>query len=110
MADDTTDTSWIRLYLLPAIGIAALFAGIVWLLDLAPPDRVTLAAGRPGTAYYDLADRYRLILARDGITVDIVETAGSVANAEALTRPEEILAGRTDLCARRRELLRGYVR
>ncbi len=91
MADDDSNPRWhwLRLYLLPALAAAALFALAVWLLDLLPPDRVTVAAGRPGTAYYQIAERYRALLARDGITVKIVETPGSVANVEALVRPDD---------------------
>ncbi len=88
-ASDDAEPGWIRLYLLPAIGVAALVALAVWTLDLAPPQRATLAAGRPGSAYYHLAERYRDILARDGIALEIVETPGSVANAEALLRADD---------------------
>ena len=88
MSESQTDTSWVRLYVLPAVAVLASLAGLVWLLDLAPPDRVTFAAGRPGGAYHALAERYRDILIRDGIEVEILETPGSVANVEALTRTE----------------------
>lgn len=86
---DESEPGWIRLYLLPALGAAALVALAVWMLDLAPPQRVSIAAGRPGSAYYQLAEQYRDILAEDGIELEIVETPGSVANAEALLRAED---------------------
>lgn len=89
MAVSRPDLSWLRVALLSLLAAAAFIAAAIWLLDLIPPKRLTLAAGRPGGAYFELAERYRAILARDGITVEILETAGSVANAEALARPAE---------------------
>lgn len=79
---------WIRPYLLPVLGALATIVVAVGLLDLMPPDEVRIAAGRPGTAYYQLAEQYRSILARDGIDATIEETAGSVANVAALTRAD----------------------
>jgi TRAP-type uncharacterized transport system substrate-binding protein len=73
---------------LPAVAVVAFLAAAVWLLDLVPPKHLTFAAGREGGAYDVLAERYRAILARDGIEVEIIETAGSVENAELLARPE----------------------
>lgn len=87
MADDETDSRlhWVRPYLLPILAAFAAIAFAVWYLDLLPPDRVRIAAGREGSAYHALAQQYRSILGRDGIDVEIVETPGSVANVEALT-------------------------
>ena len=71
-----------------AIGLAA---GVLLLvlrqLNLLPPDRVTIAAGAPGSAYHDTAAAYQRILARDGIALDILQTGGSVENA-ALVKGE----------------------
>lgn len=88
MAEDDREPRWhfLRPYVLPALAAIAAIAVAVWLLNLLPPDRVRIAAGRPGTAYHALAQQYRAILGRDGIAVDIEETPGSVANVEALTR------------------------
>lgn len=88
MTHEPSERGWLSYYLLPAVAVAAFVAAAVWLLDLWPPDRVSIAAGQPGTAYHALAERYRSILARDGIDVEIVETAGSVENAELLTQEE----------------------
>ncbi len=83
------ETDWLRLYLLPALAVLAGLFAAVWLLDLAPPRHLTFAAGRPGSAYYALAERYQRILARDGIELEIIETAGSVENAAALARADD---------------------
>jgi TRAP-type uncharacterized transport system substrate-binding protein len=79
---------WVRLYALPALAVLAFLAVAVWMLDLAPRTHLTFAAGRPGSAYHELAERYRAILARDGIDLEILDSAGSVENLELLTRPE----------------------
>ena len=53
----------------------------------APPTRVIIATGRPDGAYYHFALRYRERLARQGITLDIRETSGSVDNVRLLRDP-----------------------
>lgn len=91
MAHDDTDSRWhwIGAYILPVLAALAVIAVAVRFLGLVPPDHVRIAAGRPGTAYYALAEAYRAILGRDGIAVEIDETPGSVANVAALTRPAD---------------------
>ena len=68
-------------YFAPAIVIT--LAGFViayQFVDPAPPRHITIAAGRSNGAYYDVARRYADILARDGVTMRVTETAGSVEN------------------------------
>jgi TRAP transporter TAXI family solute receptor len=68
----------------------AVLLGLIALLityqfvDPAPPDRITIATGGPQGAYYAFAQRYREILARDGVTLDVLETDGSVQNIALL--------------------------
>ncbi len=58
---------------------------LLWLgRDLPPPRALTFAAGGEGGGYWALAERYRDILARDGIAVEVLATAGSVENARLL--------------------------
>ena len=54
-------------------------------VDPAPPDRITIATGGPQGAYYAFAQRYREILARDGVTLDVLETDGSGDEASFVT-------------------------
>ncbi|TVQ55839.1 MAG: hypothetical protein EA355_08865 [Rhodobacteraceae bacterium] len=70
------------------LGAIGGFAAIFLALDLAPPSRVVFAAGAPGSAYHAIAERYRAILAEDGIETVILETAGSVENAATFSRPD----------------------
>ncbi len=74
----------LRPLLLPALAVAGGIAAAVWLLDLVPPKELTFAAGREGGAYHAMAERYATILARDGIEMTVIETAGSVENLTLL--------------------------
>lgn len=64
--------------------VAALVAIVVLARDLVPPKTMTLAAGGRDGGYWQIAERYRDILVRDGIAVTILETAGSGENAQLL--------------------------
>ncbi|MCG6868236.1 MAG: hypothetical protein LJE91_05730 [Gammaproteobacteria bacterium] len=51
----------------------------------APPDRISIATGSRDGAYYHDAMQYQRILARDGCTLELVETAGSLETLKRLT-------------------------
>jgi TRAP transporter TAXI family solute receptor len=57
-------------------------------VDPAPPNRITIATGGPQGAYYAFGQRYREILARDGVTLEVLETDGSLQNIELLESPD----------------------
>jgi TRAP-type uncharacterized transport system substrate-binding protein len=76
----------IRAFLSVIAAAIATVALIYLSRDLAPPDRVVFAAGAAGGGYSQLADRYRAILARDGIEMTVLGTEGSVENADLLQR------------------------
>lgn len=50
----------------------------------APPDSFVMSTGAPGGAYHLYAERYRDILARDGVTVELRPSAGSMDNLARL--------------------------
>lgn len=54
----------------------------------APPRRIVMASGPEGGAYYRFALRYRDILARDGIELEVRATAGSPENLRLLEVPD----------------------
>jgi len=54
-------------------------------VEPAPPRTMTIGTGDKSGAYYAFAQRYRGILARDGVTLEIRSTAGSVENIGLLT-------------------------
>lgn len=71
---------FIRAYwLFIAIGLAGLLLAMRF-IEPAPPSQITFAAGAPGGAYYAYAERYQRLLGEKGVTVTILETAGSVEN------------------------------
>jgi uncharacterized protein len=50
-----------------------------------PPDTMRFASGAPGGAYAQFAERYRQILAKDGLKLDIVPSTGALENLRRLT-------------------------
>jgi TRAP transporter TAXI family solute receptor len=57
-------------------------------VEPAPPDRLVLAAGPDGGRYRALAGEYADLLAREGVTLDIIETAGTAENIALLKNPD----------------------
>ena len=70
---------WVFLWLALVLAVVAMLA-----IQLPPPGSFRLASGPRGGAYEAEARKYTQILERDGIHVDIAETAGSVENAELI--------------------------
>ena len=69
---------------------AALFIGLVlllavfWFYRAAPPKSLVITAGAPGSSFETNAYKYREILARSGITLQVVPSHGSLENLERL--------------------------
>ena len=57
-----------------------------------PPKVVRIATGAKNGAYYAFAQRYARLLANDGISLEVVSTAGSVENFDLLKKGEVSLA------------------
>ncbi len=72
-----------------ALPILLVSAAAIWLtlvvVQPAPPRTLTLSGGPKGSTFNTMAQRYRRILARDGITLKVVESAGSLENLARLT-------------------------
>lgn len=66
--------------------VLAAFA-IAWILQSAIPRRIVLATGPLDGVHHELAQRYRVILARSGVTVEERVTAGAGENARLLRDP-----------------------
>lgn len=76
----------------------ALVIGAFWVtyhfIQPAPPDHLTITTGAADGAYYQYALRYREILARDGVRLDIQTSSGSVENLARLAKdPSEDNSG-----------------
>ncbi len=72
--------------LLALAAAAAVIAGVLFGVG-APPREVTLATGPAGSAYAAIAEQYRSILARSGITLKLLPTAGDAENLARLRDP-----------------------
>ena len=79
---------------LAAVGLPALalIAGAFWLaaqfIKPAPPKRLVLSTGTEEGAYHAFGLRYRDALAREGITVELRPSSGSVENMSRLRDPD----------------------
>ena len=78
----------------PAILITILaFVVAYFFVEPAPPRKITIGTGEPSGAYYAFAQRYRELLAKEGVTLEIRSTAGSMENVKLLDAKE----GRVDV-------------
>ncbi len=74
------------LWVAGALAVALALALAAWLFN--PPQRhIRLAAGPPESAEYRFAERYREILGREGVQLDLVETRGPLDNFARLQDP-----------------------
>ena len=72
----------------PALLVVAAGFAFAWhYVEPAPPKKVTIATGTEDGAYYRYAARYGEILARNGITLELRKTSGSVENFDLLLEP-----------------------
>jgi hypothetical protein len=55
----------------------------------APPSTIVMTAGPEGSTFRNNAERYRKILARSGITLQILSSAGSLENLKRLADPKQ---------------------
>lgn len=72
--------------------IVLVSAAAIWLairlIQPAPPNTLTITAGPPGSSFWNSAQRYKAILARNGITLKVLPSAGSLENLERLSDPK----------------------
>jgi hypothetical protein len=78
----------LRIYVPIAAIVVTAFVFTYRSLDPTPPSRVRIAAGGAEGMYMEAARRYRDILARDRVDLDIVATVGSLENIALLRQSE----------------------
>lgn len=61
---------------------------LVQFVDPAPPKELTIASGSETGRYYELANRLKYELKKEGVTLNVLTTAGSEENLELLTDEE----------------------
>jgi TRAP transporter TAXI family solute receptor len=71
------------LVLITAVVIVAAY----WYVRPAPPNTITIISGPTGSVFQRTAEKYRKILARDGIKLQILPSEGSLENLKKLNDP-----------------------
>ncbi|AMP10293.1 NMT1/THI5 like family protein [Collimonas arenae] len=59
----------------------------IWFIHPAPPKTITIATGPEHSNFWNTADKYRKIMARNGIKLKIVTSEGSLDNLRKLNDP-----------------------
>ena len=74
------------------IPLVLLCAVLVWaalhFVNSAPPRTITISAGPKGSTFEANAERYQKILARNGVTLKILESQGSIDNLHRMADPK----------------------
>jgi len=68
------------IFILAVMGLA-----IFWFFYTSPPRTLTISSGPPGSTFARNAEKYRDILAKSGVKLKILASAGSLENLERLT-------------------------
>jgi TRAP transporter TAXI family solute receptor len=58
-----------------------------WYVRPAPPDTIVMTAGAPNSTFLLTAEKYRKILARNGVKLKVLQSAGSLENLKRLSDP-----------------------
>ena len=67
--------------------LVTIFA-ILWILTPPPPKSIKMAAGLPEGLYYQFGERLKQDLAKEGVTLNVIETGGTVDNLRLLSSPK----------------------
>ena len=84
---DLFATAW-WIVLIAGIGFVVAYQFV----EPAPPKRIVITTGGESGAYYQFAKRYATILARNGITLEVQASAGSLQNIDRLKADEAQVA------------------
>jgi hypothetical protein len=72
-----------------AVFVVVVITLVVWLIDPAPPHTITMSAGPHDSSFLLAANEYKKILARNGITLKVLESDGSLQNLHRLLDPKQ---------------------
>lgn len=87
--------NWMDFLAIYGTGMVLVLTGFYFaytFVEPAPPKKITIASGQPGGAYFQYAKRYAGALEREGITLKVRDTAGSVENLKLLMDGEVDIA------------------
>lgn len=91
----TTAQTWrerLRVFIPPILLSLIVLAVAYYFVQPAPPSHIVLATGSKSGAYFYFGGRYKTMLAREGISVTVRATAGSVENIHLLEAREADVA------------------
>ncbi|WP_283151222.1 TAXI family TRAP transporter solute-binding subunit [Silvimonas soli] len=72
------------------LGLFLIAGGLlVWLVEPAPPKTIVMSAGPQDSSFMPTAMAYKKILARNGITLKVLPSGGSVQNLQRLLDPKQ---------------------
>ena len=81
----------LRELLLIVLPVVLVAAGAIWFalrfVDPAPPGTFVVSAASAGSPYHRYAERYQATFKRNGVKLEVRESAGSFANLKALSDP-----------------------
>jgi TRAP transporter TAXI family solute receptor len=80
---DLFATAW-WIFLIVGIGFVVAYQFV----QPAPPSHIVITTGGESGAYYQFAKRYAAIMAKNGITLEVKASAGSLENIERLNKDE----------------------
>ena len=75
-------------YLAVAGAVAIFFGASLFIVMTLPPRELVMATGAEGDANYELGIRYREILAKEGVKLQLKRTSGSSENLKYLRDPQ----------------------
>jgi TRAP-type uncharacterized transport system substrate-binding protein len=67
--------------------VSVLALAVFWFFHSAPPRTIYITSGPEGSAFQKAAEKYRVILARDGVKLKNLPSAGSLENLQRLGNP-----------------------
>lgn len=82
----------IRVSVVGGVILVVAFLFTFQFVEPAPPREITIATGGANGAYFAFAQRYRTALARQGITLKVLPTAGSIDNIALLSNAKADVA------------------
>lgn len=69
------------------LSVSVAFFAAYWFFHSAPPDNITMTSGPNGSIFQANAEKYRKILARNGVKLKILTSEGSQQNLKRLANP-----------------------
>ena len=82
-----SDRQLTRVAIVMVLMLAGLFWALLQVLEPPPPRRVSITTGGPSGAYHAFASRYAEAFRREGITLELRPSAGSIENLARLADP-----------------------